>query len=66
METPPITPALEEPKRNNTLLIVGIVVVVLCCCCALVIALGWRFGDCLTNPTDPALCPLASTLINTL
>ena len=38
METPPVTPAPEEPKKNNTPLIIGIVVVVLLCCCCLGIA----------------------------
>jgi hypothetical protein len=66
METPPITPTLEEPKKTNTWLIVGIVAVVLCCCCAIAAAAAWNLGDCLTNPNDPAICPLASTLISTL
>lgn len=66
METPPITPAPEEPRRSNTTLMIAIVVaVLLCCCCVLAIG-GWYLGDCLTNPNDPSVCPLASTLINTL
>lgn len=63
---PPITPAPEEPRKTNTWLIVGIVAIVLCCCCLLLLAVLYQFGDCLTNPNDPALCPFAFTLLSTL
>jgi hypothetical protein len=66
MEDTPVTSVVEEPRKTNTWLIVAIIAIVLCCCCVLVVALGWVYGDCLTNPNDPALCPLASTLISTL
>jgi len=45
METPPLTPAPEEPKRSNTPLIVAGVVVVLLCCCCIALALAWQYGD---------------------
>ena len=60
-------PPLEEPKKNNrTLIIVIAVVVVLCCCCIIVLTTGYYLGDCITSPNDPALCPLASTLLSTI
>lgn len=34
----------EKPKRNTTLIVI-IVLLVLCCLCAIVVALGWQFGD---------------------
>lgn len=49
METPPITPAPEEAKKNNTLLYIIIGAIVLCGCCS--VALGawwlWNNGDAL-------------------
>ena len=45
METPPISPAPDEPRRSNTPLIIGAVVVVLLCCCCVVLALAWQYGD---------------------
>ena len=45
METPPITPAPEAPKKSNTTLIIaGVAAVVLCCCC-IGAALLWQYGD---------------------
>jgi hypothetical protein len=45
METPPLAPAPEEPKKSNTpLIIAGVVAVLLCCCCA-TLALAWQYGD---------------------
>lgn len=45
METPPLTPAPEEPKKSNTTLIIaGVAVVVLCCCC-IGLVLAWQYGD---------------------
>lgn len=45
METPPITPAPEEPKKSNTTLIIAIVAVVLLCCCCIALGLAWQYGD---------------------
>ena len=45
METPPITPAPEEPRRSNTTLIIAIVAVVVLCCCCIAVALAWQYGD---------------------
>jgi hypothetical protein len=45
METPPITPAPEEPRKSNTTLIVAIVAVVVLCCCCVAVALAWQYGD---------------------
>ena len=45
METPPLTPAPEEPRRNNTTLIIAGVAVVLLCCCCIALALAWQYGD---------------------
>lgn len=45
METPPLTPAPEEPKRSNTTLIIAGVSVVLLCCCCITLALAWQYGD---------------------
>lgn len=45
METPPITPAPEEPKKSNTTLIIAIVAVVLLCCCCIGLGLAWQYGD---------------------
>lgn len=66
MEGTPVTSAPETPKKTNTWLIVAVIAIVLCCCLVVIGALAWVYGDCLTNPNDPALCPLASTLISTL
>jgi hypothetical protein len=45
METPPLTPAPEEPKKSNTTLIIAIVAVVLLCCCCIALGLAWQYGD---------------------
>jgi hypothetical protein len=45
METPPLTPAPEEPKKSNTTLIIAAVVVVVLCCCCIGVALLWQYGD---------------------
>lgn len=45
METPPITPAPEEPRRSNTTLIIAAVAVVVLCCCCIAVALAWQYGD---------------------
>ena len=45
METPPITPAPEEPKKTNTTLIVAIVAAVVLCCCCIGLGLAWQYGD---------------------
>jgi hypothetical protein len=45
METPPLTPAPEEPRKNNTTLIIAGVAVVLLCCCCIGLALAWQYGD---------------------
>lgn len=45
METPPIMPAPEEPRRSNTTLIVAVVAVVVLCCCCIAVALAWQYGD---------------------
>jgi hypothetical protein len=45
METPPISPAPDEPKRSNTPLIIGAVVAVLLCCCCVIVLGGWFYGD---------------------
>jgi hypothetical protein len=45
METPPITPAPEEPRKSNTTLIIAGVAVVLLCCCCIALALAWQYGD---------------------
>ena len=47
METPPITPAPEEPRRNNTTLIIAAVTVVVLCCCCIALGLLWQYGDAL-------------------
>ena len=47
METPPITPAPEEPRRSNTTLIIAVVTVVLLCCCCITLGLLWQYGDAL-------------------
>ena len=49
METPPIVPNPEQPRRNNTPLIIGAVVAVLLCCCCITIYLLWQFGDQIIN-----------------
>ena len=45
METPPLTPAPEEPKKSNTTLIIAIVVAVVLCCCCIGAGLLWQYGD---------------------
>jgi len=50
METPPITPAPEEPKKSNTTLIIAVVAVVLLCCCCITIALLYQYGDQIFGP----------------
>jgi len=45
METPPITPAPEEPKKSNTTLIIAVVAAVVLCCCCIVLGLAWQYGD---------------------
>jgi hypothetical protein len=45
METPPLAPAPEEPKKSNTLLIMIVVAVMLLCCCCIAVALAWQYGD---------------------
>ena len=69
METPVApapAPLPDEPKKTNTWLIVAIVAVVLCCCCVIVLGLLYKFGDCITSPNDPNLCPFAMNLIGSL
>jgi hypothetical protein len=45
MDTGPITPAPDEPKKSNTTLIIAIVAVVVLCCCCITVALAWQYGD---------------------
>jgi len=45
METPPITPAPDEPKKSNTTLIIAVVAVVVLCCCCIALGLAWQYGD---------------------
>lgn len=45
METPPITPAPEEPKKSNTTLIIAVVAAVVVCCCCAIALVGWFYGD---------------------
>jgi hypothetical protein len=45
METPPITPAPEEPRKNNTILYIAIGALILCCCCVGVIVFYQYLGD---------------------
>jgi hypothetical protein len=45
METPPVMPAPEQPRKNNTPLIIGVVAAVVLCCCCVTLALLWQFGD---------------------
>lgn len=45
METPPITPAPEEPRKTNTTLIIAIVAAVVLCCCCIGAGLLWQYGD---------------------
>jgi len=64
-----IPPAAEESKNNTTTIIIIAVVaavLILCCCCLVTIILGYRFGDCLTYPNDPILCPLAVNMAHAL
>jgi hypothetical protein len=64
MNEMPVSP--EQPRRSNTGIIIAVVVVLLLCCCCIAAALLWQFGDCITNPNDPALCPFAANLISTI
>jgi hypothetical protein len=64
MNEMPVSP--EQPKKSNTGIIIAVVAVLVLCCCCIAAALLWQFGDCITNPNDPALCPLASTLMSTI
>lgn len=45
METPPIAPIPEEPRKSNTTLIIAIVAAVVLCCCCIAIGLAWQYGD---------------------
>lgn len=45
METPPLAPVPEEPKKTNTTLIIAIVAVVLLCCCCIGLGILWQYGD---------------------
>ena len=45
METPPITPAPDEPKKSNTTLIIAIVAAVVLCCCCIALGVLWQYGD---------------------
>ncbi len=45
METPPLTPAPEEPRKNNNTLIIAIVAAVVLCCCCIGLGLLWQYGD---------------------
>lgn len=45
METSPITPAPEEPRKSNTTLIIAIVAAVVLCCCCIGLGLLWQYGD---------------------
>ncbi|HSL43807.1 MAG TPA: hypothetical protein VK897_10270 [Anaerolineales bacterium] len=45
METPPITPAPEEPRKSNTTLIIAAVAVAVLCCCCIGLGLLWQYGD---------------------
>ena len=45
METPPITPGPEEPRKSNTPMIIAAVAVVLLCCCCIGLGLLWQYGD---------------------
>jgi len=45
METPPMAPYPEEPKKSNTTLIIAIVAAVVLCCCCIAIGLAWQYGD---------------------
>jgi hypothetical protein len=66
-QMPPSPPmGIEEPRKNNTPIIIAVVVIVLLCCCCLILVGGWYLGDCLTNPNDPAVCPLAANVISIL
>jgi hypothetical protein len=45
METPPLAPIPEEPKKTNTTLIIAAVAVVLLCCCCIGAGILWQYGD---------------------
>jgi len=59
METTPITPAPEEPRKNNTVLYIAIGAVILCCCCSAAFGAWWLWnnGDRLIQGTS-LLLPL--------
>jgi hypothetical protein len=50
METPPFTPAPEEPKKTNTTLIITIVAAVVLCCCCITIGVLYQYGDQIFGP----------------
>ena len=50
METPPLTPAPEEPRKSNTPLIIGAVVAVVLCCCCITVVLLYQYGDQIFGP----------------
>ena len=43
-EFPP-APVQPAPRRNNTVMIILLVLVVICVCCALILWVGYTFGD---------------------
>ncbi|HET6594941.1 MAG TPA: hypothetical protein VFG81_04930 [Anaerolineales bacterium] len=45
METPPINPVTEEPRKNNTVLYVVIGAIVLCGCCSVAIGAWWLWNN---------------------
>jgi hypothetical protein len=45
MDTPPITPGPDEPKKTNTTLIIAIVAVIVLCRCCIGLGLAWQYGD---------------------
>ncbi len=45
METPPLTPVTEEPRKNNTVLYVVIGAIVLCGCCSVAIGAWWLWNN---------------------
>jgi hypothetical protein len=62
METPGVTPAPEEPKKNRTGIIIAVVVVVLCCCCLLIGGLGALYANGDKWFGTGAILPLLATL----
>ena len=45
METPPLTPGPEQPRKSNSTMIIAAVAVALLCCCCLGLGLLWQYGD---------------------